>query len=528
MKVGAARPYVASSCRPPRSEINSTCDIGSTMTRAWEEDAAREIELLVRSRYPLIVVDTLEEDRLRELLGRTASRLDLSLFNWTRTRGLVRDGLDRGVYDTSDPLRLLAHLAASDQPGLYLLADFHPYLSDPLVARTFREALQTFTGDRRGLVLSGHGIDLPPEIATHSVPWTMVLPGSDAIHAELTRTVRELHDELGVEVRLTVEDARALTLNLSGLTLAEIRRAVRRAAIDDRVLDRSDLEGLIHAKGDAIARGGILEWFPASTEPEPIGGMHRLLDWLTKRRGAFDQSAREFGLEPPRGLLMIGVQGCGKSLLARNVARSWGLPLVRLDPGTLYDKYVGESEKNLRQALQTVDAMAPVVLWIDEIEKGLATSGADADGGVSRRLLGTFLTWFQERAPGVFVVATANEVSQLPPELLRKGRFDEIFFVDLPSLEDRSQILAMHLAKRKRDPKEFDLESLAAASDGFSGAEIEQAIVAGLYTAWSEDRELDTEILLTEIETAVPLSQTMAERVRELREWARGRAVPAA
>jgi hypothetical protein len=356
----------------------------------------------------------------------------------------------------------------------------------------------------------------------------MVLPDSEAIRAELTRTVRELHDELGIEVKLTAEDAGALTLNLSGLTLAEIRRAVRKAALDDRVLDHSDLEGLIHAKRDAIARGGVLEWFPASTEPEPIGGMSRLLDWLSKRRGSFDQAAREFGLEPPRGLLMIGVQGCGKSLLARNVARSWGLPLVRLDPGTLYDKYVGETEKNLRQAVQTVDAMVPVVLWIDEIEKGLAASGGDADGGVSRRLLGTFLTWFQERESGVFVVATANEVAQLPPELLRKGRFDEIFFVDLPSAEDRGQILSMHLEKRKRDPADFDLESLVAASDGFSGAELEQAIVAGLYTAWSGERQIDTEILLAEIETAVPLSRTMAERVRELRDWARDREVPAA
>jgi len=498
------------------------------MTREWEDDAAREIELLVRSRYPLIVVDTLEEERLRELLGRTADRLDLSLFNWTRTRGLVREGLERGVYDTSDPLRLLAHLAASDAPGLYLLADFHPYLSDPVVARTFRDSLRTFTGDQRGLVISGHGINLPQEIAADSVPWTLVLPGPEAIRAELTRTVRELNDELGIEVRLTVEDANALMLNLSGLTLDEIRRAVRRAALDDRVLDRSDLEGLIHAKRDAIARGGILEWFPASTEPEPIGGMQRLLDWLRKRRGAFDESAREFGLEPPRGLLMIGVQGCGKSLVARNVARSWGLPLVRLDPGSLYDKYVGETERNLREALRTVDAMAPTVLWIDEIEKGLASSGSDADGGVSRRLLGTFLTWFQERALGVFVVATANDVAALPPELLRKGRFDEIFFVDLPQLEDRKQILAMHLEQRQRAPEAFDLDRLAAASDGYSGAELEQAIVAGLYTAWSAERELDTEILLTEIDTAVPLSRTMAERVRELREWAKGRTVPAA
>jgi len=224
----------------------------------------------------------------------------------------------------------------------------------------------------------------------------------------------------------------------------------------------------------------------------------------------------------------MGVQGCGKSLMARNVAAEWGLPLVRLDPAALYDKYVGETERNLRQALETADAMSPVVLWIDEIEKGFARDGGEADGGVSGRLLGTFLTWLQERDSRVFVVATANDVDRLPPELLRKGRFDEIFFVDLPEAAERRDILALHLARRGRDPDRFDLDRLAGAAEGFSGSELEQAVVAGLYTAFAEKTDLGQETLRAEIESAVPLSVTLAERVDALRRWARGRAVPAA
>ena len=510
------------------STDRSDQNIGGASNETLRADgAARELELLVRSRYPLIVVDTLEEDRLRDLLSRTAARLGVPLFSWSRNRGLVREGLERGVYDTSEPGRLLAHLAAADQPGLYLLADFHPWLSDPIVARSFRESTAAFTVPDRALVISGHGVELPPEIDATAVPWKLSLPDASAIRRELARTVRELREDLGVEVRLTAEDADALARNLSGLTLDEVRRSLRRAALDDRSLDLNDLEIVMQAKKEAIARAGVLEWYPTSSGSGAVGGMQALRDWLDKRRGAFHDEARAYGLEPPRGLLLVGVQGCGKSLLARSVAHSWSLPLVRLDPAALYDKYVGETEKNLRRALDTVDAMAPVVLWIDEIEKGLASGGSNADGGVSRRLLGSFLTWFQERPHGVFVVATSNDVTALPPELLRKGRFDEIFFVDLPLQDERAQILGLHLESRGRDPRRFDLELLAEVSEGFSGAELEQAIVAALYTAFSEDREIDTDTLRAEIGRAVPLSVTMAERIAALREWARARTVPA-
>ena len=310
-------------------------------------------------------------------------------------------------------------------------------------------------------------------------------------------------------------------------TLEEARRALRRAMLTDGRLDPTDFDRLLASKREALGRDGLLEYYAPSDTREPVAGLTGLKAWLAKRRAAFSDEAREFGLEAPRGILLLGVQGCGKSLIARSIAGSWQIPLARLDPGSLFDKYIGETERNLRRALQSVEAMAPVVLWIDEIEKGFSARAGDEDGGTSRRFLGSFLTWFQERTADVFVVATANDISTLPPELLRKGRFDEIFFVDLPSDAERASILKVHLEKRGRDPADFDLELLAGLSDGFSGSELEQAIVAGLYTAFDAGAALDTDILRQEIDAAIPLSVTMSERVEALREWARGRAVPA-
>jgi len=504
------------------------------MTRQSDErpighgsDSARDLEVLIRSRYPVVAVDTLEEDRLVELLGRVARRLDVPLYTWSRTQGLVREGKEQATYDTADPFKMLAHLEAAAAPGVVLLADFHPYLEDPLLVRKLREALPAFTSDRRALVLSGHGVRLPPEIGKQGVPYRLSLPDLEEIQAELREVVRTAAREDQVRIEVREEEADAMARELQGLTRDEIRRTLRRAMVEDGRLTRADIELIRAAKRESLGQTGLLEFIPTA-EVEPIGGMGALRSWLDKRRNALGDEARQFGLEPPRGVLLMGVQGCGKSLMARNVAAEWGLPLVRLDPGALYDKYVGETERNLRQALDTADAMSPAVLWIDEIEKGFARDGGEADGGVSGRLLGTFLTWLQERQSRVFVVATANDVDRLPPELLRKGRFDEIFFVDLPEAAERRDILALHLARRDRDPERFDLDQLATAAEGFSGSELEQAVVAGLYTAFAEETDLDHETLVAEIETAVPLSVTLAERVETLRLWARGRAVPAA
>ena len=490
-------------------------------------DSARDLEVLIRSRYPVVAVDTLEEDRLLELLGRVARRLDVPLYTWSRTQGLVREGKDQATYDTADPFKMLAHLEAAAAPGVVLLADFHPYLEDPLLVRKLREALPAFTSDRRALVLSGHGIRLPPEIGKQGVPYRLSLPDLEEIQAELRKVVRKAALEEEVRIEIREEEADGMARELQGLTRDEIRRTLRRAMVEDGRLTRADIDLIRAAKRESLGQTGLLEFIPTA-EVEPIGGMGTLRSWLDKRRNALGAEARDFGLEPPRGVLLMGVQGCGKSLMARNVAVEWGLPLVRLDPGALYDKYVGETERNLRQALDTADAMSPVVLWIDEIEKGFARGGGEADGGVSGRLLGTFLTWLQERQSHVFVVATANDVDRLPPELLRKGRFDEIFFVDLPGAAERRDILALNLARRGRDPERFDLDQLATAAEGFSGSELEQAVVAGLYTAFAEETDLDHETLVAEIESAVPMSITLAERVETLRLWARGRAVPAA
>ncbi|MGB5528068.1 MAG: AAA family ATPase [Gemmatimonadota bacterium] len=490
-------------------------------------DSARDLEILIRSRYPVVAVDTLEEDRLLELLGRVARRLDVPLYTWSRTQGLVREGRDQATYDTADPFKMLSHLEAAAAPGVVLLADFHPYLEDPLLVRKLREALPAFTSDRRALVLSGHGVRLPPEIGKQGVPYRLSLPDLEEIQVELRKVVRKAALEEDVRIEIREEEAAAMARELQGLTRDEIRRTLRRAMVEDGRLTRADIDLIRAAKRESLGQTGLLEFIPTA-EVEPIGGMAALRSWLDKRRNALGEAARDFGLEPPRGVLLMGVQGCGKSLMARNVASEWGLPLVRLDPGALYDKYVGETERNLRQALDTADAMSPVVLWIDEIEKGFARDGGEADGGVSGRLLGTFLTWLQERQSRVFVVATANDVDRLPPELLRKGRFDEIFFVDLPGVAERRDILALHLVRRGRDPERFDLDQLATAAEGFSGSELEQAVVAGLYTAFAEETDLDHETLAAEIESAVPLSVTLAERVETLRLWARGRAVPAA
>jgi len=490
-------------------------------------DSARDLEILIRSRYPVVAVDTLEEDRLLELLGRVARRLDVPLYTWSRTQGLVRAGRDQATYDTADPFKMLAHLEAAAAPGVVLLADFHPYLEDPLLVRKLREVLPAFTTDRRALVLSGHGVRLPPEIGKQGVPYRLSLPDLEEIKADLREVVRKAALEEEVRIEIGQDEADRMARELQGLTRDEIRRTLRRAMVGDGRLTGADIDLIRAAKRESLGQTGLLEFIPTA-EVEPIGGMGALRNWLDKRRNALGEEARDFGLEPPRGVLLMGVQGCGKSLMARNVAAEWDLPLVRLDPGALYDKYVGETERNLRQALDTADAMSPVVLWIDEIEKGFARDGGEADGGVSGRLLGTFLTWLQERDSRVFVVATANDVDRLPPELLRKGRFDEIFFVDLPGPTERRDILALHLARRGRDPDRFDIDQLAAAAEGFSGSELEQAVVAGLYTAFAEDSDLDHETLFAEIESAVPLSVTLAERVETLRLWARGRAVPAA
>jgi SpoVK/Ycf46/Vps4 family AAA+-type ATPase len=368
---------------------------------------------------------------------------------------------------------------------------------------------------------------LPPDLAGDAVPFQLGLPSAEELLSGVKTVMAEVNREQQIPIALDASAMGTLARNLVGLPQEEALRTLRMCILARRRADAGLLDAVMDAKRQAMRSEGLLEAVRRDTTFNDVAGLRRLREWIDKRRSALTPEGRRFGLEPPKGLLITGVQGCGKSLAARAVAGEWGFELARLEAGALYDKYVGESEKKLHKALELAQKMSPLVLWIDEIEKAFASAGAsgDADAGLSQRILATLLTWMQDRESGVFLAATSNNISALPPEMLRKGRFDEIFFVDLPNVEVRASLFALHLKKRGRDTAAFELSNLAAASEGFSGAEIEQAIVAGLFTAFGQKQQLTTEILLAELKGTQPLSVTRAEDIHAIREWAKTRAV---
>ena len=491
-------------------------------------DALRTLEILVTSRTPLIAIETLEEERVEQALERVAQRLRIPLFLWTMTRGLRRAGALDALYDTKEPLKALRNLADLPNEGIYPMKDLYRSLGDAAVVRTLQDLARTFARDRRAIVLTAPRVDLPSELAALASLVKLELP----TEADLRALAQEVFGTLACQHRLgpppTPDILDKIAAALRGLTLFEAERALTRAVLDDLTLGPRDIEVIAGMKKEILSRDRVLDCVPQKEGLDDVGGLRGLKAWLEKRRNAFTPEAKQFGVEAPRGILLLGIQGCGKSLAAKAVAKTWELPLLRLDPGRLFDKFVGESEKNLDRALATTERMAPCVLMIDEIEKGFASVvSSESDGGLSRRILGRLLGWMQEREAPVFLVATCNQITALPPELMRKRRFDEIFFIDLPADDERRQIFAIHLTRRNRDPAGFDLPALAAASEGFSGAEIEQAVVAALYTAFARRALLSTEHILEELKTTKPLSVTRAEEVGDLREWTRGRAVPA-
>ena len=466
---------------------------------------------------------------MRALVAEAAARQDLPFFEWKVTTGLARAGAGDPLHETDKPDRALRAAAGMRTEAVYLFYDLQKYFEDPAILRLLRDIGESFSADRRTLVLCAPAIDLPEDLKACTARIQIELPDVEALRELTVRTLRDLGAPKRIKIDLSVPELGQLIESLRGLTLAEAQRVLMTAALDDLKLDRSDFKHVLDRKKDLIANDGVLELWPQDTTLQQIGGLENLKAWLRKRGAGFSPEARRHGLEPPRGLLLLGVQGCGKSLCARAVASTWGLALLRMDAGSLYDKFVGESERKMRGALRTAESMAPCVLWIDEIEKGFpGRAGAESDGGLARRIFGAFLSWLQEKKRPVSVVATANDVQALPPELLRKGRFDEIFFVDLPNDAARRSILAVHLARRDQDPAAFDLPALAAASEGFSGAEIEAAIVAALYSAFADKAPLSTPHVLAELQRTVPLSRTCREAIDELRAWAKGRTVPAA
>ncbi len=487
-----------------------------------------DLTLILQSRFPLVVVETHEEPRVLALLEQAANLEGWALFVWSIADGLRRSNNPQPITQTYEFLDALRHIDKTPQNGVYVLLDAHPYLSDPVNARLIREVANEYGKVARTLVFVSPRLELSQELARMSARFQLSVPDLAAIQALLREEMRLWQQQDGGgSVRGEKEALLLLARHLTGMALDDARRLARQAIRDDGLITRQDVERVLRYKYDALGAGSVLSLELDTASFAQVGGVKKLKHWLALRRDVFVGEGGA-GLQAPKGIMLLGVQGSGKSLAAKAVAGAWGVPLLRLDFATLYNKFFGETERNLREALASAEAMAPCVLWIDEIEKGLASdSSGGTDGGVSRRILGTLLTWLSERKGRVFIVATANDIEQLPPELIRKGRLDEIFFVDLPDAPTRAEIFAIHLARRELKIEGFDLEALAQAAEGFSGAEIEQAVVSSLYEAHAQQKPLDQALLLAEAGRTRPLSTVMAERVAALREWAAERTVPA-
>ncbi len=485
-----------------------------------------DLKVLIDSKTPIIVIESREERAIIKAFHKLVGSVHKALYSWSITSGLKRLDIDLEPQKfNDDPYIVLAHIHSTKHPGVYILPDFHPYLTDPKVTRMLKEVAQI--GDHKlshhTIVLISHQIDLPDEIEHFARHFEWSAPDNDEILEIVNDIAMDWREKNGRRVNTSQKLIDKLTRNLQGLSRHHVRKLAHKAIFDDGAINQSDLPAVMKAKYDLLDQDNVLHFEYDTARFSDLGGQKKLKQWLSIRKVFFLGEKDMPGLDAPKGIMLLGVQGCGKSLAAKTVAGIFGVALLRLDFGAMYNKYHGETEKNLRNALKTAALMQPCVLWMDEIEKGLSTS--ESDEGTSKRILGTLLTWMAEKQEKVFLVATSNDIESLPPELVRKGRLDEIFFVDLPTSDIREEILSIHLTKRKQNLADFDLEALVAASEGFSGAEIEQAIVSGLYAALAGNQPLDNTILLEEINNTYPLSVTMAEKLQSLRQWAEGRAV---
>jgi len=522
-------------------------------------DALARLKILIDSSTPIVVMETVEEMRAVRMVRAACGALNLATFEWSVASGLMRCGSTVGevvtggydfsehamaghpgqetieqnakaLYNSREPAQMLANLEGISIEAAFILKDLHRHMDDPVVVRRLRDVGQRFAANRKTIILTAPKIDIPPELRSLVEFFELPLPDRPRLRQIIDETLVRVAKTRTLQRRLDAAGLDAMAENLRGLTEEEAERAVSQALVTRYALCPEIVTDVLEEKKSLLKRTEMVEFVEASDNMANVGGLENLKHWLRQRRGTWEDSAREFGLEAPRGMIVLGVQGCGKSLCARAVAGEWKLPLVKFDTSAVYDKYIGETEKRIRKVFQVAEGLAPCVLWIDELEKVFAGSGPDsasADAGVSSRLLASFLSWMQDRKSPVFVAATCNNVTVLPPELIRKGRFDELFFVDLPNQAERKQILSIQLAKRKRNPTEFDLEEVAAAAKGYSGAEIDAAVQGALYAAYSEKKPLTTQSVIDALARTVPLSTTRAEEIAALREWARTRAVPA-
>ncbi len=490
-----------------------------------------EIKLLIKSKYPVVYFECTEEKYALRQLFSIAESLNLVFYQWSVTEGLSRGDKEGSFYQTHEPvsmLRMVHYLinAEGAPDGLYVFKDMEKYLGDPLILRLFKDVINRIKNSKSTVVILSAEYKLPVELEPDAGHILGGIPSGEELESVFSEMIGELqwqHEEFSVS--LSPEEYSRILGALRGLSIQQIRNVLTQCIIEDNLLTIADLSSIEAYKRKIFDQEGLLE-FCLTERQEAMAGFPSLKQWLSDRKMSFRDASLP-GLPPPRGILLMGVQGCGKSLAVKIIARELALPLYRLDLGRLYSKYIGETEQNLRKAFELVEKMSPLCLWIDEIEKGFAVSSGDMDGGVSKRILGTFLTWMQERKAACFIAATANDVYHLPPEFLRKGRFDEIFFVDLPDKDSREEIFKIQVRKRKLPPEHFDYSCLAEASIGFNGAEIEQAVIAALYRSSGKKTTLDTSEIKEQLLATKPLSVLKREEIETLREWAKERTVPA-
>jgi SpoVK/Ycf46/Vps4 family AAA+-type ATPase len=488
-----------------------------------------ELNVLIKAQYPLIYLVTHEEERAEEAIYKVAQQEEhRRMYIWTVTHGMVEYGQPKQTtqHNTVSPEAAIEWVVRQKEPGLYVFKDLHPFIDAPGTTRWLRDAIANFKNTEKIIILMSPVQQVPIELEKEVVVLDFDLPDLAALNEVLSESLKKG----GKTRRLSPETKEKLLKAALGLTRDEAEKVYRKAQVKAGRLTESEVDIVLSEKKQLIRRNGILDYIEEDETIDGVGGLEELKRWLKQRSDAFTERAREYGLPQPKGMLILGVPGCGKSLIAKTTSRLWGLPLLRLDMGRVYDgSMVGRSEANLRNAIKTAESISPAILFIDELDKAFAggAGSGDSDGGTSSRIFGSFLTWMQEKTSPVFVMATANRVERLPGEFLRKGRFDEIFFVDLPTPEERADIFKIHLGKRRSDLERFDIEQLAKVADGFSGAEIEQGVIAAMYEAFAQDREFTQLDIIAAVKSTLPLSRTMTEQVTALRDWARQRARPA-
>jgi SpoVK/Ycf46/Vps4 family AAA+-type ATPase len=517
------RPYLAlrpGTIREARHEDN----IGMPMT-----GELRDLSLLLDSKVPILIIESHEEPRVLEMITRLAVKKNMGLYTWSVTEGLNLLGFGNEVADdeaSRSPETVLRMIKSAKTPAIYALCDFHPYLKDdPTTIRLLREIAMQHQKLGHTVILLSHQLRLPAELKRYSARFELSMPTEEQLMAIVKEEANLWsQNNQGTPVKSDSKTFKKLVNNLKGMPLQDARQLVRGVIYDDGAIRDHDLPEVNKAKFALMDMEGVLSFEYDTAKFTEVGGLDGLKRWLKDRQQAFIELSHSIS-DSPKGIMLLGVQGSGKSLAAKAVAGMWGIPLLRLDFGSLYNKFFGETERNLRDALKLADTMSPCVLWLDEIEKGISVT--DGDKGISGRLLATLLTWMAERTSKVFLVATSNNIAELPPELVRKGRLDEIFFVDLPDAETRAQIFDIHVSKRDENVPDLETSKLANLTDGFSGAEIEQVVVGALYTSAARDEPLSMSHLVDEVQNTNPLSVVMAEKIFQLRAWAEGRTVNA-